>query len=140
MRGRCFAFGPFLDAGRASLLRDGAAGPLGNRALRVLVALVGARGGVVTKSELMTAGWPKAVVEESNLSVQIAALRKLLGPPPDGVEWIATVARSAPLDGRGGRRRSRTAAPALNTMPRVLSIAVLLFTNLSRVQGVRAFG
>jgi DNA-binding winged helix-turn-helix (wHTH) protein len=28
-----------------------------------------------------------------NLSVQIAALRKLLGPQPDGREWIGTVPR-----------------------------------------------
>ena len=35
MRGRCFAFGPFLlDAGRGVLLRDGAAVALGNLAFR----------------------------------------------------------------------------------------------------------
>jgi DNA-binding winged helix-turn-helix (wHTH) protein len=37
--------------------------------------------------------WPDTVVEESNLSVQIAALRKLLGPTPNGGEWISTVSR-----------------------------------------------
>ena len=43
---------------------------------------------------LIQAAWSDAVVEESNLSVQIAALRKLLGPQPDGSEWIATIPRA----------------------------------------------
>ena len=41
----------------------------------------------------MDAAWPEMAVEESNLSVQIAALRELLGPAPNGGEWIATVPR-----------------------------------------------
>ena len=41
----------------------------------------------------MEAAWPDTIVEEGNLSVQIAALRKLLGPQPDGRDWIATVPR-----------------------------------------------
>ncbi|MBP8295936.1 MAG: winged helix-turn-helix domain-containing protein [Burkholderiales bacterium] len=139
MRGRCFAFGPFLlDAGRGVLLRDGAAVALGNRAFLVLQALVAAQGQVVTKSELMAAGWPQTVVEESNLSVQIAALRKLLGPPPDGVEWIATVARIGyRFDGAATvGEEVVTAAPAApeHDAARKPSIAVLPFTNLSRDQ------
>jgi DNA-binding winged helix-turn-helix (wHTH) protein len=47
----------------------------------------------VKKSDLMDAAWPGVTVEEGNLSVQIAALRKLLGPSPGGAEWIATIPR-----------------------------------------------
>jgi TolB-like protein len=86
-------FGPFtLDADRGTLLRDGRPMAIGHRALQLLQALAAARGQVVTKAELMEAAWPRAIVEESNLSVQIAALRKLLD---DGAqrETIATVAR-----------------------------------------------
>ena len=43
------------------------------------LALVRGQGKVVTKSELLDAAWPGLVVEENNVSVQIAALRKLLG-------------------------------------------------------------
>lgn len=32
-------------------------------------------------------------MQENNLTVQIASLRKCLGPAPDGTDWIATVAR-----------------------------------------------
>jgi TolB-like protein len=89
-----FAFGPFtLDASRGTLLRDGEPVPLGHRAVSLLQALVCANGEIVTKSELIDAGWPNLVVEESNLSVQIAALRKVLGDIHDGRNPIATIAR-----------------------------------------------
>ena len=61
--------------------------PIGARAFDVLQALVDKRGKLVTKSELLEAAWPGLVVEENNISVQIAALRKLLG-----ADAIVTVA------------------------------------------------
>ena len=65
---------------------------VGARAFDVLVWLVEHRNALVTKQELLDAVWPGVVVEENNLSVQISALRKILGPAS-----IATVA------GRGYR-------------------------------------
>jgi DNA-binding response OmpR family regulator len=85
MAGQRFLFGPFtLDATTGTLVRDGAPLPAGQRAIALLAVLVAARGDVVTKDRLIEAAWPRAVVEESNLSVQIAALRKLLGAEPAG--------------------------------------------------------
>ena len=85
------------------------------------------------KPLLIDAAWPGTVVEESNLSVQIAALRKLLGPPSGGGEWIATVSRvgyrfvgasdSGEQDAKAGSDRRA----ALTLRP---SIAVLPFTNV----------
>jgi TolB-like protein len=89
-----FVFGPFtLDAPRGTLLRDGRPVAVGHRALRLLHTLAAARGKVVTKAELIDAAWPHAIVEESNLSVQIASLRKLLDGGAQGGDTIATVAR-----------------------------------------------
>ena len=86
-----FAFGPFLlDIRRGGLLRDGRLVAVGYKGLSLLQALLQARGQVVSKTALMQAAWREAAVEENNLSVQIAALRKLLGPQPDGGDWIAT--------------------------------------------------
>lgn len=59
---------------------DGQPVPLGARAFDVLLALVERRERIVAKSELFDLAWPGLVVEENNLSVQISALRKLLGP------------------------------------------------------------
>jgi adenylate cyclase len=61
------------------LLADGKPCSIGSRALDVLLALVERRQRVVTKNELMDLVWPGLVVEENNLSVQISALRRLLG-------------------------------------------------------------
>ena len=53
---------------------------LGARALDLLLCLIEFRDRVVGKDELMQRVWPGVVVEENNLTVQISALRKLLGP------------------------------------------------------------
>ena len=53
---------------------------LGGRALDALAVLVQHADRPVGKAELMDRVWPKLVVEENNLQVQIAALRKALGP------------------------------------------------------------
>ena len=90
-----FAFGPFLlDTARGTLTRDGAALAVGQRGLRILQALLDAAGEAVSKEALLQSAWPGLVVEDSNLSVQVTALRRLLGSSTDaGPEWIATVPR-----------------------------------------------
>jgi hypothetical protein len=50
-------------------------------------------GAPVSKDALIEAAWPGLVVEESNLPVQIAALRKVLGQEPGGEGWIETLPR-----------------------------------------------
>ncbi len=52
---------------------------LGGRAFETLVALIERRDRTVSKHELLDAVWPRLVVEEANLHVQIGTLRKLLG-------------------------------------------------------------
>jgi DNA-binding winged helix-turn-helix (wHTH) protein len=87
-------FGPFrLNGASGILLRDGDPLPVGQRGVRLLQALLERRGEVLTKAQLLDAAWPDVAVEEANLSVQIALLRKALGPAPDGGDWIVTVPR-----------------------------------------------
>ena len=69
------------------VLVNGEAATLGSRAFEVLRALLERRERVVSKDELMQLAWPGVVVEENNLTVQVSALRKLLG-----VGTITTVA------------------------------------------------
>jgi TolB-like protein/Flp pilus assembly protein TadD len=120
------AFGPFeLDPARGALLRDGGPVPLGSRAAAVLGALLAAGGRTVAKADLLAQAWPGTIVEEGNLTVQIAALRKALGPAPDGREWIVTVPRV-------GYRlvASRVEATACGDEPTIPSLVVLPFANL----------
>jgi TolB-like protein/cytochrome c-type biogenesis protein CcmH/NrfG len=115
-------FGPFLfDRQRMTLARDGHAIGIGSRGAALFGALLEAGGGVVGKDALIAAAWPDSVVEERNLTVQIAALRKAMGETHDGQDWIATVPRV------GYRLVGNDEAPHA-TRP---SIAVLPFTNLS---------
>lgn len=87
-------FGPFrFDPTRRRLLRDGSEVELGQRAALLLERLIAAQNGVVSKAELMEAAWPGTAVEEGNLTVQIAGLRKLLGHDAEGRDWIVTVPR-----------------------------------------------
>lgn len=83
---------------------------LGARAFDLLLALIEHHDRVVGKDELLARVWPGVVVEENNLTVQVSALRKVLG-----AESIATVA------GRGYRltlplrHEPQAVAPAVST-------------------------
>jgi len=90
---RCFEFGGFrLDAAQRRLFApDGAAIELPSRAFDVLLFMVERPGGLLDKSELLKAVWPTTVVEESNLSQCIFALRRALGDNPAEPRFIATV-------------------------------------------------
>jgi TolB-like protein/DNA-binding winged helix-turn-helix (wHTH) protein/Tfp pilus assembly protein PilF len=89
-----FAFGPFeLDTSQGILFEHGQPVPMGGKALAILRTLLEARGQVVAKSALMDAAWPDTTVEESNLTVQIATLRRQLRGSVDSEDWIATFPR-----------------------------------------------
>ncbi len=74
-------FGRFrLQPSQRQLFENDVPVKLGGRAFDVLWALVERRDRAVPKSELMQLAWPKRVVEDNNLQVQVVTLRKLLGP------------------------------------------------------------
>jgi DNA-binding winged helix-turn-helix (wHTH) protein len=94
MHSQGFWFGQFrLDAETDVLLRNNVPVPVGHRATCLLRALLNQRGQPVSRAELMEAVWPGLTLEDSNLSVQVASLRKVLGKSPEGDQWIATVPR-----------------------------------------------
>jgi len=90
--GPIYALGPFrLDAHNDLLLRGIEPVALGRRAIALLRALVEHRGALVSKDVLIETAWPGLAVEDSNLTVQIAALRRALGEAPGGDRWIETM-------------------------------------------------
>ena len=58
----------------------------------MLVAMVEQNGKVLTPRELMAIAWPELFVDESNVRVQLAKLRRALGCGRDGARYIANVA------------------------------------------------
>ena len=85
-------FGPFeLSIGERVLRRDGRVLPLGDRALDILTYLADRPGEVIAKQELMDHAWPDVTVEEGNLRVHVAAIRKALGDGQFGNRYIANI-------------------------------------------------
>ncbi|ESZ00826.1 winged helix-turn-helix domain-containing tetratricopeptide repeat protein [Mesorhizobium sp. LNHC209A00] len=143
MQGERFAFGPFvLDPGAGTLLRNDDPVAVGYRGLKLLAALVAKPGEILGKAELMDAAWPGTAVEEGNLTVQIAQLRKLLGPPgivgEGGGEWITTVPRVG-YRFTGAVEQLAGAKPKPLPLPDKPSIAVLPFVNFSNDAGQDSF-
>ncbi|MBN9220942.1 MAG: winged helix-turn-helix domain-containing protein [Mesorhizobium sp.] len=139
MQGLRFAFGPFvLDPDAGTLLRNDDPVAVGYRGLKLLAALVGRPGEILGKAELMDAAWPGTAVEEGNLTVQIAQLRKLLGPPAGGGEWITTVPRVG-YRFTGAIEEVADARRQALPLPDKPSIAVLPFVNLSNDPEQAAF-
>src|SRR5262249_14685086 len=89
---RTIGFGPFRLLPEQRLLREGEKPlRLGSRALDILIALVERPGELITKEELVAKVWPNTIVEEGNLRVHMAALRKALGEGQRGKRYVATV-------------------------------------------------
>ncbi|MGA0594974.1 ATP-binding protein [Enterovirga sp. CN4-39] len=87
-------FGGFrLLLGARQLLKDGHPVAMGGRALELLIALLERHGDVVSREELLARAWPNLFVEEANLRVQMAALRRVLGDGQDNQRYIVNVAR-----------------------------------------------
>jgi Tol biopolymer transport system component/DNA-binding winged helix-turn-helix (wHTH) protein len=80
-----------VDAARRLVFRSGEACQLGQKAFDLLVELIHRRETVVSKNDLLDAVWPDQFVEEKNLTVQIAALRKFFGEGKNENRFIATV-------------------------------------------------
>jgi adenylate cyclase len=123
-----FRFGEFLlSKEERKLSRDGIELPLGARAFDMLSFMVENRHRVLTKVEILDAVWPEIAVEESNLTVQVSALRKVLGPkalatiPGRGYQFVLSVGENtlAPVPDSDNRETAFT------------EVLVLPFTNSS---------
>lgn len=98
-----------IHVARRQVRVNGEPVPLGARAFDLLMLLVEQRERVVTKSEIFASVWPGQFVEDNNLTVQVSALRRLLGP-----EVIATVT------GRGYRFVAQTVTESAGRVQRTL--------------------
>ncbi len=92
LREQVLVFGSFELYRTEKVLRErGRAVRVGGRALDLLIALVERAGEVVSKNELMTHAWPNSIVEDNNLRVHLAAIRKILGDGQGGARYIINV-------------------------------------------------
>lgn len=118
-----FRFGDFLLATEErKLSRDGIELPLGARAFDMLSFMVANRHRVLTKAEILDAVWPDIAVEESNLTVHVSALRKVLGPkalatiPGRGYQFVVPVGENTRVPASDADKRE-TAFPEVLVIP-----------------------
>jgi TolB-like protein/Flp pilus assembly protein TadD len=132
-----YRFGPFrLDPAAGILYRGDEPTMLGRRAVALMRQLLENARVPVSKDALVEAGWGGLAVADNNLTVQIAALRKVLAKE-DAESWIETMPRHGyryvgPAIVASNRDTPAVdrAAPAL-ALPEKPSVAVLPFLNLS---------
>src|SRR5260221_10278268 len=131
-------FGPFrLDVAAEILFRGTEPIVLGQRAVALLRLLVERAGEPVSKDALIETAWPGLAIEDSNLTVQIAALRRVFKEVAGGASWIETLPRRGyryvgPVVATSNPPAEATppTSPAL-ALPDKPSVAVLPFSNLS---------
>src|ERR1700681_1029658 len=126
---RAISFGSFrLLQSQRLLLEGDQPVRLGGRAFDILAVLAENAGRVVPKEELIARVWPKVFVEESNLKIQVSALRRALGDGQGGNRYVLTVPGRgynfvAPVR-REETLRAASAPPAPSTTPHNLPFAV----------------
>jgi predicted ATPase/DNA-binding winged helix-turn-helix (wHTH) protein len=114
------SFGPFrLFAAARQLKKGDDPLQLGGRTLDTLIALAERAGEVVPQRELISRVWPDVTVDEANLRVHIASLRKALGDGREGARYIVTVS------GRG----YCFAAPLIHSTPQSSSPCEATFSD-----------
>lgn len=96
-----YEFGPYhFDAGHRRLMRGAEVVPLPERQADALRVLVSRAGQIVPKHVLIEAAWPAISVSDNSVEQLMSALRRTLGPAPDGAAYVETLPR------RGYRFRS----------------------------------
>jgi predicted ATPase/DNA-binding winged helix-turn-helix (wHTH) protein len=140
-----YRFGRFrLLPEQRQLLDADASVKLGSRAFDILVALVEQRDRPIPKRELMDRVWPKLVVEENNLQVQIVALRKILGSdaiatiPGRGYRFTVPVEVANPMAERPRPSLSAEGPQGTSRDSNVQSRAPTLYGRDNDIAAVRA--
>src|SRR5258705_12689183 len=129
------AFGPFrLDTDAGILFRGAEPTALGQRGVALLALLVGRAGTPVSKEALLEAAWRAQAIEDSNLTVQIAAVRRIFEDLAGGAGWIETLPRRGyryvgPAAATDGPDPAAAVTEARLSLPDKPSVAVLPFSN-----------
>ena len=118
-----------IDDTTRSIRLDGQEIALGARAFDVLHYLHNHPDRVVTKEELLDHVWAGLMVEDSNLTVQIAGLRKALGK--DTIKTVPGIGYKFTLRNQDTPEPAVIAPKSAPDVPTMPSLAVLPFANLT---------
>ena len=88
--GRLYYFDDFvLDARGRNLAKNGSIIKLTAKSFDLLQLLVQNHGKIVAREEILEKVWPEEFVEDSNVNVQVATLRKIFGSSKDFIQTVS---------------------------------------------------
>lgn len=88
--GRLYYFDDFvLDARGRNLAKNGHVIKLTAKSFDLLQLLVKNHGKIVAREEILEKVWPEEFVEDSNVNVQVATLRKIFGSSKDFIQTVS---------------------------------------------------
>jgi DNA-binding winged helix-turn-helix (wHTH) protein len=135
---KIYRFGPFrLDGGAEMLFYGDQPSGIGRRAVSLLRLLLERAGEPVSKEALIEAAWQGHAIGDSNLTVQIAALRRVFEEMAGGSAWIETLPRRGyrfvgpPITTEDSSEEPVQQSSPAFAVPDKPSVAVLPFLNLN---------
>ena len=132
-------FGDFeLHSERGLLLNAGVPVGLGSRAFAILALLAQRAGSLVGTKEITQSVWPDTFVEENNLRVHLAAIRRVLrSGPSGGVSILNEPGRGYRLVGAVTPATVEAADATLSPRPRPLDPPLLLTEVIGRDEAIQ---
>jgi len=89
-----YTLGPYqIDAQRRRLMHNGDTVPIPDRQFDILLHLAAHAGTIVPKDALVQVAWKDVAVTDNSLEQAISSLRRTLGTPQGGGQYIETVPR-----------------------------------------------
>lgn len=133
--GRLFYFGDFVfDTEGRFLTQNGSIIKLTSKSFELLQLLLARHGKIVTREEILDKVWTDEFVEDSNVNVQIAMLRRILGSKNDYIQTISKrgYCFTAKVVEENVNLLEDFAAQALKPVSETTSLAVLPLINLDK--------
>ncbi len=128
-----FRFGEFvLDSESRNLTQNGSIIKLTSKSFELLQLLIKKHGKIVTREEILRKVWQEEFVEDSNVNVQIAILRKILGNQNDFIQTISKrgYCFTAKVEEKTSPSTNGYAVPETTSGTDITSLAVLPLVNL----------
>lgn len=132
--GRVYYFDDFvLDTRSRQLAKNGDPIKLTAKSFDLLQLLVQSHGKIVSREEILQKVWPEEYVEDSNVNVQVATLRKIFGTAKDFIQTVSKRGYCFTAKvGTGSPASGGFLNPSARTEDEITSLAVLPLANLDK--------
>jgi TolB-like protein/Tfp pilus assembly protein PilF len=131
--GRLYYFDDFvLDARSRHLAKNGNVIKLTAKSFDLLQLLVQNHGKIVPREEILQKVWPEEYVEDSNVNVQVATLRKIFGTAKDFIQTVSKRGYCFTAKVGVGSQLTSVANHSARSEDQITSLAVLPLANLDK--------